>query len=77
MWWKWIDCIFLQNANFFAHSHLNEIVDSSDDVDSSVESETYSNNDKEEKEKDHREAKNVEEHDDREEEEENEYETNR
>ena len=56
---------------------MKEIVDSSDEVDGSVEDETYSNNDKEEKEKDHREAKNVEEHDDREEEEENEFETNR
>ena len=67
----------MQNANFFEHSHLKEIVDSSDDVDGSVVGETDSNNDKEEKEKDHREAENVEEHDDREEEEENEFETNR
>ena len=67
----------MQNANFFEHSHLKKIVDSSDDVKGSVEGEIDSNNDREEKEKDYSEAENVEEHDDREEEEENEFETNR
>ena len=68
---------FFAKCNFFEHSHLKEIVDSSDDVKGSVECETDSNNDKEEKENDDFKAENVKEYDDREEEKENEFEINR
>ena len=54
-----LTAFFLQNANFFKHSHLKEIVDSSDDVKGSVEGETDSNNDKEEKENDDYKAENI------------------
>ena len=68
---------FFAKCKFFEHSHLKEIVDSSDDVKGSVEGETDSNNDKEEKENDDFKAENVKEYDDREEEKENEFEINK
>ena len=76
-WLKWIDCIFLQNVNFFEHSHLKGVVDSSHDTKGSVESDIDSNNDEEEKENDDFKAENVKECDDREEEKENEFEINK
>ena len=62
---------FFTKCNFFEHSHLKGVIDSSDDIKGPVECETDSNNDKEEKENADFEAENVKEHDDREVEEEN------